>query len=35
MVEASDEVYSSLHRRFKGDLLRPGQIRIDNEESGS
>ena len=24
MVEASDEVYSSLHRRFKGDLLRPG-----------
>ena len=23
MVEASDEVYSSLHRRFKGDLLRP------------
>ena len=25
MVEASDEVYSSLHRHFKGDLLRPGQ----------
>lgn len=25
MVEASEEVYSSLHRRFKGDLLRPGQ----------
>ncbi len=24
MVEASEEVYSSLHRRFKGDLLRPG-----------
>jgi hypothetical protein len=23
MVEASAEVYSSLHRRFKGDLLRP------------
>jgi hypothetical protein len=23
MVEASQEVYSSLHRRFKGDLLRP------------
>jgi FAD/FMN-containing dehydrogenase len=23
MVEASEEVYSSLHRRFKGDLLRP------------
>jgi hypothetical protein len=24
MVEASEEVYSSLHRQFKGDLLRPG-----------
>ncbi|MGA7849380.1 MAG: FAD-binding oxidoreductase [Terriglobales bacterium] len=24
MVEASEEVYSSLHRRFKGNLLRPG-----------
>ncbi|MFZ0951676.1 MAG: FAD-dependent oxidoreductase [Candidatus Sulfotelmatobacter sp.] len=24
MVEASKEVYSSLHRQFKGDLLRPG-----------
>ena len=24
MVEAGEEVYSSLHRRFKGDLLRPG-----------
>lgn len=24
MVEASQELYSSLHRRFKGDLLRPG-----------
>jgi hypothetical protein len=24
MVEASEEVYSSLHPRFKGDLLRPG-----------
>src|SRR5271155_1355202 len=24
MVEASQEIYSSLHRRFKGDLLRPG-----------
>jgi hypothetical protein len=24
MVEASEEVYSSLHQRFKGDLLRPG-----------
>ena len=25
MVEASEEVYSSLCRRFKGDLLRPGE----------
>lgn len=25
MIEASQEVYSSLHRRFKGDLLRPGE----------
>jgi hypothetical protein len=25
MVEASEEVYSSLHRRFKGDLLRRGE----------
>jgi len=25
MVEASEEVYSALHRRFKGDLLRPGE----------
>lgn len=25
MVEASEEVYSSLRRRFKGDLLRPGE----------
>jgi hypothetical protein len=25
MPEASEEVYSSLHRRFKGDLLRPSQ----------
>src|SRR5882757_1385336 len=25
MVEASEEVYASLHRRFAGDLLRPGQ----------
>ena len=24
MVEASQQVHSSLHRRFKGDLLRPG-----------
>jgi hypothetical protein len=26
MVEASLELYSSLHRRFKGDLLRPADI---------
>lgn len=25
MIEASEEVYSSLHRRFKGDLLRRGE----------
>ncbi len=25
MVEACEEVYSSLHRRFKGNLLRPGE----------
>ena len=25
MVEASKDVYSSLHERFKGDLLRPGE----------
>jgi hypothetical protein len=25
MVEASEEVYSSLHWQFKGDLLRPGE----------
>jgi hypothetical protein len=24
MIQLSEEVYSSLHRRFKGDLLRPG-----------
>ena len=24
MIEASEEVHSSLHRRFKGDLLRRG-----------
>ena len=24
MIQASEEVHSSLHRRFKGDLLRPG-----------
>jgi hypothetical protein len=25
MLEASEEVYSSLRRQFKGDLLRPGE----------
>jgi hypothetical protein len=25
MVEATEEVYSSLHQRFKGNLLRPGE----------
>jgi hypothetical protein len=30
MVEASEEVYSSLHRRFKGDLLRPGQTGFED-----
>jgi hypothetical protein len=25
MIKASEDVYSSLHRRFKGDLLRPGE----------
>src|SRR6202522_2013915 len=25
MVDASEEVYSSLRRQFKGDLLRPGE----------
>ena len=24
MIQASEEAYSSLYRRFKGDLLRPG-----------
>jgi hypothetical protein len=30
MFEASEEVYSSLHRRFKGDLLRPGESAYDD-----
>jgi hypothetical protein len=30
MVKASEEVYSSLHRRFKGDLLRPGESGYEN-----
>jgi len=25
MIAAGDELYSSLHRRFKGDLLRPSE----------
>ncbi len=30
MPNASDEVYTSLHRRFRGDLLRPGQSGYDD-----
>lgn len=30
MAKASEEVYSSLHRQFKGDLLRPGQRGYDD-----
>lgn len=30
MLEASKEVYSSLRRRFKGDLLRPGESGFDD-----
>jgi hypothetical protein len=30
MGQASEEVYSSLHRRFKGDLRRPGQSGYDD-----
>jgi hypothetical protein len=30
MVEASEEVYSSLHRRFKGDLVRPRDSGYEN-----
>lgn len=30
MPNASDEVYTSLHRRFRGDLLRPGQTGYDD-----
>ena len=30
MAEASEEVYSLLHRGFKGDLLRPGQSGYDD-----
>jgi FAD binding domain/Berberine and berberine like len=30
MVEASEEVYSSLHRQFKGDLLRRGQTGFED-----
>src|ERR1700693_3919705 len=33
MVEASEEVYSSLHRRFKGDLLRPGEKGYEDARS--
>src|ERR1700730_3219924 len=30
MVETSEEVYSSLHRRFQGELLRPGESAYEN-----
>jgi len=30
MIEASAEVYSSLHRRFKGDLVRPGDTGFED-----
>jgi hypothetical protein len=33
MVEASEEVYSSLRRRFKGDLLRPGESGYEDARS--
>ena len=33
MIEASEEVYSSLHRRFKGDLLRPGESGYEDARS--
>ena len=33
MVEASKEVYCSLHRRFKGDLLRPGESGYEDARS--
>ena len=33
MVEASEEVYSSLRRRFNGDLLRPGENGYEDARS--
>jgi hypothetical protein len=33
MVQASEEVFSSLHRRFKGDLLRPGESCYEDARS--
>jgi FAD binding domain/Berberine and berberine like len=33
MIKAGEEVYSSLHRRFKGDLLRPGQNGYEDARS--
>jgi len=33
MVEASEEVYSSLRRRFNGDLLRPGENAYEDARS--
>jgi FAD/FMN-containing dehydrogenase len=33
MVEASEEVYASLRRRFEGDLLRPGESGYEEARS--
>ena len=33
MVAASKEVYGSLHQRFKGDLLHPGESGYDDARS--
>ena len=30
MIQLSEEIYSSLHRQFRGDLLRPGDIGYDD-----
>ncbi|MCU1219776.1 MAG: hypothetical protein JWN42_973, partial [Candidatus Angelobacter sp.] len=33
MISASDEVYSSLQRSFRGDLLRPGHSAFEEARS--